>query len=203
MLRSGARHDECRRCAGREPLSMSEADSMSDAELVARANRGDAAAMSALYERHRAWSLSVATRFAGDAASGEDAVHDAFAYFFNKFPGFKLHARLTTFLYPVLKNCALTQRRKRIGLIADNATLQLLPATSPEGVDETTAAALHRAVSALPEAQREVLVMRVIDGMSPDEIALALAIPAGTAKSRLHHALAVLAADPTLRALVQ
>lgn len=182
---------------------MSELDAMSDAELVASANRGEADAMCALYERHRAWSLAVAMRFAGDTAAAEDAVHDAFAYFFGKFPGFRLRARLTTFLYPVIKSCALTQRRRRRGVIADDDALHLVAAPRAEGVDEPTAAALHRAVSTLPAAQREVLVMRALDGMSPDEIALALNVPSGTVKSRLHHALVALAADPTLRALVE
>jgi DNA-directed RNA polymerase specialized sigma24 family protein len=45
--------------------------------------------------------------------------------------------------------------------------------------------------------------MRAVDGMSTAEIALALGIPEGTVKSRLHHAIAALKADPALRRLVE
>ena len=57
-------------------------------------------------------------------------------------------------------------------------------------------AALRAAVASLPEGQREVLLMRFVDDMSMNEIALALSIPVGTVKSRLHNALAALRADP-------
>ena len=51
----------------------------------------------------------------------------------------------------------------------------------------------------LPDGQREVLLMRVVDDMAVAEIALALGIPEGTVKSRLHHALAALRDDPGAR----
>ena len=51
----------------------------------------------------------------------------------------------------------------------------------------------------LPDAQREVLLMRFIDGMSLQEIAEALNIPLGTVKSRLHNALQTLRSDRRTR----
>ncbi|MCH8271334.1 MAG: hypothetical protein IH985_09030, partial [Planctomycetes bacterium] len=50
------------------------------------------------------------------------------------------------------------------------------------------------------DGQREVLLMRIVDGMATAEIAAALGIPPGTVKSRLHHALKGLRADDRLRA---
>ena len=50
-----------------------------------------------------------------------------------------------------------------------------------------------------PEAQREILPMRFVDGMSLQEIADALNIPLGTVKSRLHHALKTLRDDRRTR----
>jgi len=55
---------------------------------------------------------------------------------------------------------------------------------------------LAAALGVLPELHKEVLLMRVVDEMSMAEIAAALSIPVGTVKSRLHHALAALRADP-------
>jgi RNA polymerase sigma-70 factor (ECF subfamily) len=54
-------------------------------------------------------------------------------------------------------------------------------------------------LAALPEAQREVLLMRFVDGMSLQEIAAALSIPEGTVKSRMHNALSALKSDPCVR----
>lgn len=44
-------------------------------------------------------------------------------------------------------------------------------------------------VAKLPPAQREVVVLRFVEGMSVADIALAVGCPAGTVKSRLHHAM--------------
>ena len=55
-------------------------------------------------------------------------------------------------------------------------------------------------MAALPEPQREALLMRFVDDMSLAEIAAALSIPVGTVKSRLHNSLAALRRDPRTRA---
>ena len=54
-------------------------------------------------------------------------------------------------------------------------------------------------LSMLPPGQRQVLLMRFVDDMTLAEIALALEIPEGTVKSRLHNALAALRDDPRTR----
>jgi RNA polymerase sigma-70 factor (ECF subfamily) len=51
---------------------------------------------------------------------------------------------------------------------------------------------LAAVLDGLPEGQREVLLMRFVDGMSLQEIAAALSIPEGTVKSRLHYGLRTL-----------
>ena len=56
------------------------------------------------------------------------------------------------------------------------------------------------ALAGLPEAQREVLLLRYADGLSEVEIAAVLGIPQGTVKSRAHHALRCLRSDPRARA---
>ena len=52
-----------------------------------------------------------------------------------------------------------------------------------------------KVLAGLPEAHREVLLMRFVDGMSLAEIAEALSVPDGTVKSRLHNAAAALRKD--------
>lgn len=173
-------------------------DPRSDQELVGAANRGEAAAFEALYLRYRDWAYRLAYRFSGSHDDALDALQDTFIYLLRKFPGFRLDARMTTFLYPVVKHVALTRRRGRRETVRDDAVLADLPA-GPAPPDASERTELAEVLKTLPEPQREVLLMRFLDDMSMAEIASALSIPAGTVKSRLHHALATLRDDPRTR----
>lgn len=175
---------------------MAQTDPRSDEELVAAANGGDAAAFDALYERYREWVVRLAYRFTAHQDDALDVLQDAFMYLLRKFPGFRLTARLTTFLYPAVKHLALARRRRRFRTTSDDAL-----ADTPEAPPAATTvhADLAAVLRVLPAAQREVLLMRFVDDMSLAEIATALEIPLGTVKSRLHHALAALRNDDRVR----
>lgn len=176
-------------------------DPRSDGQLLDALAAGEAEAAGVLYDRHVAWSAAIARRFARDAAEADDAVHDAFAYLIRTRPRLHAGVRFTTLLYPALRSAALTLRRRSARLKFGDATGTTHgggspaltsdeplfdPGFPPPGMDE----ALARAVGVLPEAMREVLLMRVVDEMTLEEIAAALAVPLGTVKSRLHRAIA-------------
>jgi RNA polymerase sigma-70 factor (ECF subfamily) len=169
-------------------------DTRSDEELIDAANRGDRDALAALYLRHKDWCASVALRFTRDRELALDLVQHVFAAFFRRFPGFSLRSKLTTYLYPALRNAAATHRRAA-QVRADAADKIALSQTAADPASANASdvhEALRHAVEALPEPQREVLLMRIVDAMSTAEIALALDIPDGTVKSRLSHALRAL-----------
>ena len=113
-----------------------------------------------------------------------------------KFPGFTLTAEIKTFLYPVVKNLSLTAMKKSGRYVSDEDALNQVPAPAPA---ESHLSDLAGLLSNLPAAHREVLVMRIVDDMTLQEIAEALEIPAGTVKSRLHNALAALRQDEKLK----
>jgi RNA polymerase sigma-70 factor (ECF subfamily) len=172
-------------------------DHRSDESLVAALNGGDASAFDALYYRYRDWVVRLAQRFTQNPDDALDVLQETFSYVFGKFPGFVLSARMTTFLYPVVKNLSIAARRRRERHSSDET------APDPEATEEIHH---HRArhelsvvLAALPEIQREVLLMRFVDDMSLLEIAAALGIPEGTVKSRLHNAIATLRKDPAVR----
>lgn len=173
---------------------MSSSDPRSDEQLVDALNGGEAAAFEAIYYRYRDWVARLAQRFCGNENDALDVVQETFLYLHRKFPGFKLTARLTTFLYPVVKHLALAIRRRRGRLREDLGALEMMAAAhspSPrEGIED-----LRVVLSAVPEIHREVLLMRYVDDMSLEEIANALSIPLGTVKSRIHNALKMLAED--------
>lgn len=167
-----------------------------DSDYIRAANKGDRAGFNGLYRRYRQWVLNLAYRFTGNHDDALDVLQDTFAYLLGKFPGFKLSSRMTTFLYPVVKHLSLRQRTDRF--VHDEQAWQDIPSPPPSSAEQTKDD-LTQALGSLAQDQREVLLMRFIDGMTLAEIAQALKIPVGTVKSRLHRALHALRDDPAAR----
>jgi RNA polymerase sigma-70 factor, ECF subfamily len=167
-------------------------DSRTDEQLIDACSAGDAPAFAELYRRHRDWAMRVAFRFTGDRDEALDIMQESFAYFLSKFPGFRLSpgARVTSFLYVVIKHNALAGRRKL------RRRVYGVPETAARDKPDADGEVLAALVTQIADGPREVLLMRAVDGMSMQEIAVALSIPVGTVKSRLHNALAALRADP-------
>lgn len=163
-------------------------DIPSDADLLRAFARGDASAFQKLYERHRDFVLRVALRFGGpDPNDAYDVLQETFTWLIRRAPDLELAHRLSTLLYPVARHLAADGRRR-------NAR-QPVPL---EGVHEPVAdlaaddEGLRDWISVLSASHQEVVGLRYADGLSLEEIAVALDVPVGTVKSRLHHALRIL-----------
>jgi RNA polymerase sigma-70 factor, ECF subfamily len=174
-------------------------NSPSDHDLVAAINAGDVRAFDALYHRYRDWVVRLALRSTGNQDDALDVLQETFSYVFRKFPGFRLTANMTTFLYPVVKNLSIAARRKRTRMASTDAIETPDPAAPAETDPARERSELESVMAGLPEGQREVLLMRFVDGMSLQEIAAALSIPEGTVKSRVHNAIATLRTDERAR----
>ena len=171
-------------------------DPRSDADLVRALNAGDASAFDRLYYRYRDWVVRLAHRFTGNGEDALDVLQETFSYLFRKFPGFVLTASMTTFLYPVVRNLSIAARKKRTRQAQLPQDRSAPDPAAPRAVDyDKQREELATVLAGLPEGQREVLLMRFVDGMSLIEIADALDVPEGTVKSRLHNAIAVLRKD--------
>jgi len=158
-------------------------------------NNGDEAAFEVLYFRYRDWVAALAGRFTRDRDIALDVMQETFLYFLKKFPGFRLTANFKTFLYPAVRNLSLSARRKTARYQATPADQQQIaeaPAPAPAAASPGD---LEAVLAALPEPQREVLLLRFVDGLSLAEIAEAMDLPLGTVKSRLHHAIQTLRQD--------
>lgn len=162
----------------------------SDADLLAAYARGDVRAFDALYYRHKDFAARVARRMARDESEAMDVLQEAFAKLVEHAPRLRFTAKASTWLYPVIRNAIAERRRKE-------RTLRLAPTDDPvshappPSASLDTSALAHR-LAALPDDQREVVMLRVVEELSVQEVALALGIPEGTVKSRLHHALKAL-----------
>jgi RNA polymerase sigma-70 factor (ECF subfamily) len=185
-------------------------DRRSDLDLIAvinsAAGRGDqqaAAAFEVLYLRYRDWVVSTAYRITGDRDAALDVMQETFLYLLGKFPGFELTAQLKTFLYPAIRHLAIASNQKARRFAGDAEALESVPAgsgASPAADGAEGLGDLAAVLAVLPVGQREVLVLRFVDGLALQEIAQALGVPLGTVKSRLHNALDSLRGDPRTQA---
>lgn len=166
----------------------------SDAELVRDAASGDEQAFDVLYRRHRDWVFALALRSTGRREEALDVAQDAFVELLDRLDGLVLTTSLRAYLRPIVVHRAIDLAR-RVGRErrGDEALEELLDAREEEGGDS---ADLARVLRGLPPDQRELVLLRFVDGFELAEIAGVLAIPLGTVKSRLHQALANLRGDP-------
>jgi RNA polymerase sigma-70 factor (ECF subfamily) len=178
---------------------------LSDFDLVEICNHGTAAdaeqAFNTLYQRHKAYVIRVAMRYVSDHDIALDALQETFTYLLRKFPpsgkGLTLTSQLTTLLYPVAKNNAITLLRKSTRFPGN-------PDQEPDDLpahEVSEPGAITELLADLPVERREVVLLRFVDDMSLQEIADALQIPLGTVKSRLHLAIRQLRDSPAIKNL--
>ena len=157
-----------------------------DRDLVrAFLERGDEEAFRTLFRRHTPRLYATARRLTGDVSrDAEDVVQSAWLRAARQLPEFEWRSALSTWLTGIVINCARELRRARPGSEVSADVLEHQPAPGRDGVGLD----LDRAIAALPDGYREVLVLHDVEGMTHVEIAAALGIAAGTSKSQLFHA---------------
>ena len=170
-------------------------------ELVQQAKAGDRAAFAGLVSAYEGKIYNLALRYLGSREDAMDASQEVFLRVFRFLPGFQEESGFSTWIYRIGVNVCkdmLHRRLKRAeqplevpdeedeGRPVDVPDLRYDPERIMEGVELRQA--LSDAILALPEQQREIIILRDIRGLSYEEIALALTLEAGTVKSRLFRA---------------
>jgi RNA polymerase sigma-70 factor (ECF subfamily) len=175
-----------------------------DAELLARLRAGEQAAYQELVRDNAGRMLAVARRLLRCDSEAEDAVQEAFTQAYQALPRFEGHALLSTWLHRIAVNACLIRLRKRKRR-GERSIEELLPRYQDDGhrldVGEPWPAdalaqleqhevrsAVRKAIDALPERHRCVLLLRDIEGLSSEEVAERLGIRADAVKMRLHRA---------------
>jgi len=138
--------------------SMPPTDSRTDEALIRAVNGGDTHAFEVLYYRYRDWVVRLACRYTAHDDDALDVLQETFAYLLRKAPHLHLSARMTTFLYPVVKHLALAARAKRSRLNPRESLPQQEAPSVPQ--DEPLRVELAQVMAALPEDQREIVLMR-------------------------------------------
>ncbi len=179
-----------------------------DAQLVQAIADADHGAFEALMRRHNGKLFRIARAILKDDAEAEDALQDAYLDAYRHINDFKGGAQVGTWLTRIVINQALMrlrrERRNWVVVPFGNLSSAELDDFAPGAPDErsesppsTTLRAeirriLERRIDELPVVFRTVFVMREVEGMTTQETADCLSIPAETVRSRLFRARALL-----------
>ncbi|MFQ5513794.1 MAG: RNA polymerase sigma factor [Myxococcota bacterium] len=175
-------------------------DERSDRELVRHARSGDRQAFETLVRRYSERAFRAAYRVLGDPSQCEEVVQEAFIKAYKGLVSFESRSSFYTWLYRITVNLALDRRRseRRAPSVEweDGVASQVeARAVTPVTVDPELASQrgevrrlVAQGIQQLPDGQREVLLLREVEGMSYEEIATAMGISKGTVMSRLHYA---------------
>jgi RNA polymerase sigma-70 factor (ECF subfamily) len=164
-----------------------------EAVLVEACRRGERPALHALYERYRRRVFALIARIVG-AQDAEELTQDVFLRAFRGLEKFRGEAQLSTWMYRLAVNAALshaTRAQARSRRNVSDEALEKMPARddgSPDHGDPRLRAKLAEALEALPAGYRAVLVLHDVEGLQHDEIAVILGCRVGTSKSQLHKA---------------
>jgi RNA polymerase sigma-70 factor (ECF subfamily) len=166
---------------------------MDQGELVERAKRGDHAAFASLVDPRLARLDAAARLILRDAELARDAVQETLIRAWRDLPGLRDPDRFDAWLHRLAVNACLDLARRRRrrpieielkGLDADSSNDHASAVADRELVD--------LALRGLDPGHRAVVALHYLLGMPLPDVAAALGIPLGTAKSRLHFALAAM-----------
>ena len=158
---------------------------MQDADAIQRCRQGDAEAFRHLVHRYQRRALAHARALTGRDADAADAAQETFLDAFRNLGRFDTSREFYAWFYVLLRNRCFKQRaRAREGTSAGELVEAAAPAAGPlEDLHD-----LRVALDRLPVDDRELIVLKHLDGWTYDEIAGRLGIPRGTVMSRLFHA---------------
>jgi len=149
---------------------------------------GDEGALGILFERHKDYVFRLACGFLGERELAEDVTQEVFLRLAKGRRRWSRRAKFTTWLYTMTRNTSheLRRGRQRQMRLMDQAEAppQVLPAADPAVPVE-----LYRLLDTLPPRQREIVMLRYLEGMNTREAAAAAGCSQGTVKVHLHRAL--------------
>lgn len=172
-------------------MSLHTSERPTDGELVHRARRGDEAAFSALVERYQRPAYAVALSVTGRHEDAEDAAQEAFLVALDRLEECRSPERFGGWLMTIVRN-----RSKNLVRREALRETEEVPAgarsriPTPDRAAETAELReqLKEALVALPELQRQIVLLHDLEGWKHREIAERLELPCGTVRSHLHFA---------------
>jgi len=174
----------------------------SDLGLVQRVQRGDKTAFDLLVRKYQHKVVKLVTRYLRNPADAEDVAQEAFIKAYRAMPQFRGDSAFYTWLYRIAintaKNAIVSRDRNPVEFNLDMQAIEesqsmqarLADTTTPESLLQTEEirTTVNQAIDALPEDLRTAIVLRELEGLSYEDIALAMECPVGTVRSRIFRA---------------
>jgi len=168
-----------------------------EAELIARASKGDSEAFGVLVERYQRRVANVALSVVHNQDDAIELAQETFVRAYENLSKFESRSSFSTWLYRIAANLAIDFWRREgrhVVLRGEDAENEIRKLPSDTGDSFKTAsrkelsARLTAALEELTPEHRTVILLREVEGLSYDEISAALNCPRGTVMSRLHYA---------------
>lgn len=183
------------------PEERREQSRIEDKELIANAIAGNQEAFKRLMKKYHNAIAHLIMRMVGNQGDVEDLTQEAFIKAFNSLPSFNDEFAFSTWLYKIATNNCIDYLRKRKlktfsidrPIYSEDSQQQYeIPDDTniPDGeiLRDQQTSAIQRAIDALPEKYRLVIIMRHQEERSYEEIALELDLPLGTVKAHIFRA---------------
>jgi RNA polymerase sigma-70 factor (ECF subfamily) len=172
-----------------------------DELLVARARGGDRAAFNVLVLKYQQKIVNLVGRYVRDPSDALDVAQEAFIKAYRALPGFRGDSAFYTWLYRIAINAAKnhlasTQRGPveysldplEIHRYEGNPNLQHDDTPEKLAMQDQLRSSVEAAFAALPDELRTAITLREIEGLSYEDIAVAMECPIGTVRSRIFRA---------------
>jgi RNA polymerase sigma-70 factor (ECF subfamily) len=175
-------------------------DQRGESELLDRLRGGDEAAFGALYAQYRSRLFSFLLRLSRHPALAEELSQEVWLRLVTRPPVPRPDVPLGPWLYRVARNLYFSYLRSRnmdATRTSELTAIPLRPSSQPgpweELVEKETHRILHAALAGLPPAYRECLLLVTVGGLTPQQAAETLDLPAPTLRKRLSRAREMLA----------
>jgi len=161
-----------------------------DGDIVRAVLAGDRERYSQLVERYRDRYARYAARMLGSTDAAEDAVQDAFVRAYDQLAQCQDPNKFVGWFFLILRNRCFAERRRNRTQAPLEAADQVAAADRTDGGTETAERrrALQHALLELTPDQREVFVLKHVEGLSYGEIAERLSTSVPSLKMRMHRA---------------
>ena len=156
--------------------------------LILRCQAGDAAALGELIARYSPGVRFYLRKMAGQAAA-DDLLQEVWVDVYRKINGLKRVDAFGAWVYRIARDRAYRELRRRgVGRVwVDQEVVEGVVEEQEDGFSEEEAAGVRAALDGLPVEQREVLLLRFVEGMGYEEIAEVIGTAVGTVRSRIFY----------------
>lgn len=165
--------------------------------LMGKLAMGDRSALAPLFERYKDPLVRLFYQLTGRVEDAEELTQETFMRLLEMAPRYQVVWSFRAYLFKMALNLGRTHLRRKARQEKRNSRAFNAPSNPPTPDQEVsrreTQELVSSALRSLSEEERLVVAMKEFEGMKFREIAWALEIPLGTAKSRLRYALKKLA----------